>query len=51
MGESLKRCCRGFGVLGKREVNWGRGEKPSRDDGVFVFNDLKFKFTVELVLE
>ena len=59
MGEFVEKMfvdvwwCRGFGVLGKSEVNWGRGEKPSKDDGVqvFVFHDLEFKFTVELALK
>ena len=40
-----------FGVLGKREVNRGRGEKPRRDVGVFVFNDLEFKFAIAVVLK
>jgi len=57
MGEFIEKVfvdvwwCRGFGVLGKREVTWGRGEKPRRDVGVFVFNDLEFKFAIEVVLK
>ena len=38
-------------MLGKREVNWGRREMPRRNVGVFVSNDLEFKFAVELVLK
>ena len=37
--------------MGKRDVKWGKGKKPRRDDGVFVLNDLEFKFAVELVLK
>ena len=37
--------------MGKREVNWRRGEKPRRNVGVFVFDDLEFRFASELVLK